>query len=476
MVGTGTSSGRRMQAWGVLFCGLGLACGPQERDPRTVLPQDGDLLVSFPSVAQTQQEAGPFFDRVPEAAGLLEWLRSLCGMDLRSVERTREEGWDPDRPWGIAWRSGEWWAALPVDREAKVRRRLGLRLARLGMVSREALGGGVRYQDLRNPRRRAWVAVEGGVARVCLSEEDRCQTPSPPGQASDVPARIGGVARETGIQKPALVFRLSGEARKRLLPEAWRARWPRGLAGEVAWAAIGEIRGAVQWVPAPVIRVLVGASGAEVEPLGSMPPLQSGEVAALGLDLGRWMPAIRGPIQDLGLDPQVAEVLRRWDGRLRVAVQEGRRATGPGPLSWRDRFPLGARLGMLPESSVAREGGDAATEASVISDPSSTQDPIRFRLPVLGEVRGVLGAGEIRWMAGVSDPEDLGTGPLALEDGLVAWIRVDWQRVVRGLGGDSLGLPAHLAAVIGEVQGRVLHRDGRVLIEASLVGPQAGGR
>ncbi|MBP7125593.1 hypothetical protein KBD49_04425 [Myxococcota bacterium] len=440
------------------------------------------MLVSFPSVVQAQDEAGPFFERVPEAAGLLEWMRSLGGIDLRSADRTREEGWDPGRPWGAAWRAGEWWITLPVEAEGRVRRRLGLRMARLGMVARESPGPGVFFQDLRDPRRRAWALVEGGVARICLSGEDGCQAPPPPGaDPGGVPARIEAVAREAGLERPALVFQIAGDARMRLLPKDWRSRWPGGLAGQVAWAAVGEIRGAIQWAPSPVIRVLAGAPGGAVEPPGPVPPLGSGEVAGLALDLGPWMSAIRGSAGDLGLSREAGEFLRGgWDGRLRLSVGEGGPATGSSPLSWRERFPLGARLGVRQDQGFFREvgvpvaGGPGTGEGTVEQAPPGTD--LRFVLPVLGEVRGVLAGGEIRVTAGPLDPGALPGGSLELEGGLIAWMRVDWQRVVRGLGGDSLGLPGHLAAVIREVRGRVFRQGARVVVEAGLSGWQEADR
>lgn len=472
MVGSGTSIGIRVGPWWALACLAGLACGGHPRDPRTLLPADSEVLISFPSVAQAREEAGPFFDRVPEAAGLLEWLRSLGGIDLQSVARTREEGWDPGRPFGVAWRAGEWWVALPVDAEGKVRRRLGLRLARLGMVSRGDSGPGVAYQDLQDPRRRAWASVDGGVARVCLSEEDGCRGPLPVmGDPGVVPARIEAVARETGLQRPAVVFLLAGDARVRLLPDAWRSRWPTGLAGQVAWAAVGEVRGAIQWAPRLVIRVLAGAFGEVVDLSGSLPPLGTGEVAALGLDLGPWMPLLRSAAGNLGLLRGVGDLIRRdWDGRLRLSVREAR----PGAVSWGDRFPVGVRLGVRPQEAHPEDRGTPGTGTSGVGDgmaeETSPEGPLRFVLPAVGEVRGGRTGGEIRLTAGPVDPEALPDDPLALEGGLMAWLRVDWQRVVRGLRGDSLGLPGHLAAVIREVRARVLRQGARVVVEVGLTG------
>ncbi|GEM_PF-3486995 len=474
MVGIGTSIGIRVRPWWALACLAGLACGRDSRDPRTLLPADGEVLISFPSVVRTREEAGPFFDRVPEAAGLLEWIRSLGGIDLQSVDRTREEGWDPERPFGVAWRAGEWWVALPVEAEGKVRRRLGLRLARLGMVSRGASGSGVGYQDLQDPRRRAWASVEGGVARVCLSEEGGCEGPPPvAGDPGAVPTRIEAVARETGLQRPAVVFLMAGDARERLLPAVWRSRWPAGIAGQVAWAAVGEVRGAIQWAPAPVIRVLVGAFGEAVEPSGSVPPLASGEVATLGLDLGPWMPALRSAAGNLGLLQWVADLIRRdWDGRLRLSVREAR----PGAVSWGDRFPVGVRLGVRHVEAAGEErgilGAPAAGDGDGVAGAVPPESLLRFVLPGLGEVRGVRTGGEIRLVAGPVDAEAQPDDPLGLEGGLVAWLRVDWQRVVRGLRGDSLGLPGHLAAMIREVRARVLRQGARVVVEMGLTGWQ----
>ncbi len=63
---------------------FGTGCRGPGIDPARYLPSDADAIAVLRSTSALRDRAASLFDRLPEAVGAADLLRSATGLDLRS--------------------------------------------------------------------------------------------------------------------------------------------------------------------------------------------------------------------------------------------------------------------------------------------------------------------------------------------------------------------------------------------------------
>lgn len=290
---------------------VAVACAGRGPEPLDLVPADAEAVVAVASARAVSGRLKPTVDRLPEAVGVLDLVRSLAGFDLGEPDRTRHEGLDPDRGVALAWRGDALLVLLPVDDRGLAGRRLGLRLARLGLVEGAPDGDGVR-RFARDPDDglRAALRVERQVAVACFGRDAACDVlpaPTPSGAGIDLRA----VRDELALPRAEI----AGQVRNAALLRLGRALGlpvPRGVAG----AMLGDLRFAVSLEGGLVVRAAIGSGGDPfASTLAGGPP--AGEALRVAVDAATlpapWLAEALSRVRAGRLD--LARLLARWDGR-----------------------------------------------------------------------------------------------------------------------------------------------------------------
>jgi hypothetical protein len=303
--------GRLRTALSLLPLLAALACVGRGPEPLALVPADAEAIVSIAPARALSERLKPTVERLPEAAGVLDLVRSLAGFDLAEPDRTRHEGLDPDRGAALAWRGDALLVLLPVDDRALAGRRLGLRLARLGLIEGEPAEGGVR-RFARDPADGLRVAmrVDRHVAVACFGQDDACDVlpaPAPSGAGDE----LRDVRDELALPQAEIAGRIRNPALLRLggllgLPV------PRGMAG----AMLGDLRFVASLEGGLAVRAAIGSLGDPfASTLAGGPP--GGEALRLAVDAATlpapWLAEALSRIRVGRLD--LARLLARWDGR-----------------------------------------------------------------------------------------------------------------------------------------------------------------
>ncbi len=345
--------------WITAACLAAVACSRTDPEPASVLPQDAGALVVFAPPERVRESLALLLERMPEAAGAVDLVRSVVGVCLDDDAGTRANGLDPSRGPAFALWEDAVLAILPLDNESLAIRRLRLRLARLGFA-RDAAGLGEResFGHVDRPGLGAALWSSPGLAFVCVGDRGRC--------GADLRG-TGWDPRPVAEELAAGDFVAVGVVRNFLLARTAEAlgvpvREP-GVG--VAVALLQDVRWAVGLGDQVGVRVAAGATG---PPAASGPlegPLARGLAAVLHVALP---PGAEGAVarQVFGSPPGAGYgPWERWTGELGIAVLEG--GGGPAPL------PVGLKdaLQRLRWVAVARfrSPGDAeqALQAVAVS-------------------------------------------------------------------------------------------------------------
>ncbi len=115
--------------WITAACLAAVACSRTDPEPASVLPQDAGALVVFAPPERVRESLALLLERMPEAAGAVDLVRSVVGVCLDDDAGTRANGLDPSRGPAFALWEDAVLAILPLDNESLAIRRLRLRLA-----------------------------------------------------------------------------------------------------------------------------------------------------------------------------------------------------------------------------------------------------------------------------------------------------------------------------------------------------------
>lgn len=159
-----------------LFCLLcSLGCAGFGRDPAAVLPIDALGYVVFSSPRESEEVLSKFTQTIPEAAGAVELVRSLSGINFASKKETEGNGLDGGRRPALALWEDAFLVVLPVLNEGLALRRLRLRLVRFGFALVEKSESREVFEHA-TEKYHAHLWGSRGLAFVCIGLASRCQT------------------------------------------------------------------------------------------------------------------------------------------------------------------------------------------------------------------------------------------------------------------------------------------------------------
>lgn len=295
---------------------LSLACGDRGPEPLSVVPADARAVIGVASSRVLAARLSPTAARLPEAVGALDLVRSLAGLDLRDPDGCREEGLDPDRGLAIALHGDGVLVFLPVTDRATAGRRLGLRLARLGLIERDPAGDLRRFSIEPEEGLHAALRLERRLAVACFGPPRACENLALLPLTGPGPD-LSPVRDELSLPDADVVGRVSNRALPHL---ADRLGLPWTTAGVVG-AMVGDLRFAVSLDGGVTLRAAVGSTG---DPFASTlsGPLPDDAALRLSVHAGDLpAPWIRQALaQVFGARSELPGRLAGWDGRLLLAL------------------------------------------------------------------------------------------------------------------------------------------------------------
>ncbi len=349
--------------WIWTFAAAVVACKGAAPDPASVLPAHAGALVVFAAPSRVRESVVSLVDRLPEAIGVVDVVRSVVGVCLDDDAGTRASGLDPSRGPAFALWDDAVLAVLPLHDEGLGLRRLRLRLARLGFA-REDAGPGDResfgHVDRKDLKAVLWSSP--GLAFVCIGVGARCAADSP---------RTGWDPRPVVEELGAGDFVAVGLVRNDLLRKAVEVlgvpvREP-GVG--VTLALLQDVRWAVGVGERVRVRVAAGPVG---------PPAPSG---ALDMAPPKGLAAVLQVALPAGLEGAVARLIfgapagtghgpwERWTGELGVGVLLGDHRAAPVPAG------LAAALQRLRWVAAARFRTPADAE-QVVRAMAASRSPL----------------------------------------------------------------------------------------------------
>lgn len=497
---TGTRGGgrawRRVSVAGLVAVLATGACKGPGTDPARYLPSDADALAVMRPAADLMVRAAALLDRLPEAAGAADLLRSATGLDLRSEAGTREQGLDPRRSLAVAVRGGAVLVALPVSDSGVASRRLGLRLARLGFVEDRGSAGAIRrFHDVRDSKREALLRVVGDVALVCAGPAGTCrgfETAVP--LAADAVSSVMSASMEVGMPDADLSAILRNDALLELARKELGVSLPGGAAGVMLRAAIGDLRLAASLEQGLRVRAVLGPIGDTLHVPGDplLPP--AGVLARADLDLGSLPDGMmKGLWEACGArcrsdgpgDP--AAFLRAWDGRATVALLASTSPL-PGPVTDVRAFlkraavaaavgvraPDGASLGLSSASSLASSLGVAAlpwAEREPEGLAGSAGDGLEAAAAARGGVVAVAvgrGSEAVARDLAMGRRAGLGGAPPVLASGSLLRLALDPNGLVEALGGLGVEFVRYVVSSVRVAGADVALQEGRLVLDLSV--------
>ncbi len=509
---------------------LAAACHGPGIDPSRYLPADADAIAVLRSTGDLRDRASALFDRLPEAVGAADLLRSSTGLDLRSDDGTREQGLDPHRPSAVAAWHGAVIVALPlVDREV-AGRRLGLRLARLGFVEDGPAAGPIRrFHDVRDSKREAVLRVERNVALACAGPSGACKgidTLAPVAIGVEAGAAARAAAVEAGMPDADLAVVVRNAGLLAFAKQAFGIVPPGGAAGMMIRATVGDLRLAASLDGGFRVRGILGPTGDPLAPPREPASLLEGVLARADLDLGslpdgmvaalweacgarcRFMdlpeaapssarvssgnpsPAPSGRWGAGRGDP--AALPGAWDGRASVALVASR-DPAPGPVTGVRAFlrraavaavigvrvPDGASIGLSAASLLVSALGIAALPwvDPVVDGPGTeglsgrADDGLEAAAAMRGGVVSLaLGRGAEAVARGLvaGSRADIPGAPPVLAAGTLLRLSIDPNGWVDALGGLGVEFVKHLVSSVRVVGAEASLQDGRLAVDATI--------
>ncbi len=471
---------RRLVLSSFIFLLAALACAGRGPEPLAVVPADAKTVIGVSSARVLAGRVLPTLDRLPEAVGALDLVRSLAGIDLRDPDRSRQDGLDPDRGLAIAWHGDTLLVFLPVTDRVLAGRRLGLRLARLGLIENDPTGDVRRFAEGPDDGLHAALRAERGLAIVCFGPSHACDglallPLAGPG------VDLSGVKGELSMPQADVVGRVGNSA---LLALGHRVGLPTTSLG-MAGAMLGDLRFAISFDGGLAVRVAVGSTG---EPFVSTLSGQSPEGAALRISLNaaglptQW---IRQALSmAFGARSELPGRLAGWDGHLLLTVPAQVAEHVMPLLSPKALVGIAVDVlaGFRSEAAVSGVLIELVRVLSVAgADVDSVDgDPTRgisFSGPAA--LAGFAGrAGAVGWWS--SGQGALGRALVwggrpdetrRLLDGVperLVRIEVDPGALIQASGVTAVDFVRHMAAGIRSIQGDVVLEGLRVVIDASL--------
>lgn len=152
----------------ILFIG----CAGYRPDPITAVPVESDLIIAVVAPKDISVKIAPIVEIIPDLGGVFDLVRSLTGLDLQNPAALKAEGLDQNRGIVLAAYSDAILAVLPVEKSKVAGRRIGLRLARLGLIEEDDTDGIRRFHD--ESGKTASLIVRPRLAVICLGPDATC--------------------------------------------------------------------------------------------------------------------------------------------------------------------------------------------------------------------------------------------------------------------------------------------------------------
>lgn len=443
----------KMRARAGFACLCIVACARSWPEPASVLPEDAGALIALAPSERIRTSLAPLLERLPEAVGVVDLLRSVVGVSLNDDAETRDNGLDPKRGLAIAIWDDAMLVVLPLYDEVRGLRRLRLRLARLGFATDEA-GPRERehFVDRRGLRAALWTTP--GLAFVCVGNILQCGEGSR-GSGWDPQAVIEELANEdfvvVGVIRSPLLIKAAAFG----LPLA-DPRWGVALIQDVRWAI-----GLNQRV---FVRAAAGPSGPPVPPVSLGAPLKPGIAAEAQVALPRELMSL------LSQHRSVAGAWGRWTGEAVVAVLDegGTPAPLPGSVTEalrRLRWVMAARF-------------RSPSDAFEVFRQMTTSPPPNGGAPALAQGRLPLGShvgldvairvesdivifGADAGRAAIPD-----TAPVFAARGAVFRLAADPGALLKAVGGGRLEFLGRMARSVQSVEATLAFQAGRLVLSA----------
>lgn len=469
---------------------FGVSCGARGPEPHAVLPPDSDVRVAISAPETMVPRLRPVLDRLPEAAGFADLVRSLLGIDLLEPARTRADGLDPGRGLaGALWRDALLVVA-PVRDGSLAARRAGLRLARLGFVQESSVGGLGTFHDVRDPLRKATLRVASGLMVVCVGRADSCLSLGPPADPSgEGGAWRDGVRREMARPDADVVVLVGNSILMRWVRESLGMNLPTGAAGAFVAAALGDLRGVLSIAGGFGMRAAIGAGG---DPLAE-PTVEEGgktdHAASIRIDLQELGPLVARTIMDAcgrrcvaSGGPAASRVVSAWSGRAYAEVHAVKPARSMpvvdvgavlGNLSWDAAFEsrtagdavamlrwAGAMLGMAAGKGDDSDPDLVTTVTGVLPEAAAR---IAGRTVVLAA-----GPGAVSRLPGKVEGSGGGLPGLVARERAGLQIIADPGRILVASGVTAIDFLTHLVTAVEEIRVDAAWQDGRLGLDTTV--------
>jgi len=325
------------------------ACRSTGFDPIDVLPPDSDAWIVMAPLKDSGKHLNSILSRLPDGAGVTDLIRSITGIDVTDVDKTRESGLDPNRGLAFAWYPGRSLLVLPVSDEALASRRLGLRLARLGFI--EESGGmpdGVRGFSMEGDSKTLLgLRVASGLAFIGLGGADIGEWLASMGPSGGVRAAFQALEQEAGLGPAdviAVVKNASLVSHVMTLLHVYPSMSSTSMHNLTRFATLlGDLRSVVRFDRGIQARVTLGVGDEPLDPVGSPMTLPPGVAVAAAIDLPDYL--LRLARDGLGSSGVLDNPLSAWNGRLVLSLLTDSRIAQV-PLVTDDRFFNRARIAM----------------------------------------------------------------------------------------------------------------------------------
>jgi hypothetical protein len=311
----------------LIFLSMASACTVGGPEPSALIPPESDAWIAIRRTDRLSQKLRPVVEVVPEAAGAVDLLRSMTGINPVDPDQTAESGLDPARGSAAAWWHRGTLIILPVSDAPVAGRRIGLRMARFGFVESDPDSPMRTFKSASGDR--ACVVVASGVAVVFVGKADVCPELTDliqKGQARAKSAEYSltaPVTSELGLADADIVAYAGNEVFAQRLMKL--AGLPvKGPGAYVVQGMVGDARAAIVIGKSIQVRVAAGSSGDPFEPVSERPPVRAGDAITVNVTADQSVrPLFESALamcgkrcRKLGLET----LNGMWDGRAMLTV------------------------------------------------------------------------------------------------------------------------------------------------------------